>query len=205
MSEKKKLIFVKCPTRDIWDKVSIKMDSSMSFRKNAGLYPKEGTWSDLQYAIRQGYTIITAEEYLEEVKDEVRKFGWGIFQGKVIPREIVESDNPKRIYCQHINCLEVSCGSCIKQSTGKTSNIYKKYLGQKTTNKPTTTKEEVMNTIIEEVFKDDTSTDEKLMQKHFGAEIADNFTGKLLLKANKEAYLSEAGKREDAEKEAAKK
>jgi hypothetical protein len=63
--------------------------------------------------------------------------------------------------------------------------------------------EKIMNNkTIEELFAENQSKDEKLMQKHFGREIQESFTGKLLLEQNKAAYLEEARSRENAEKEA---
>lgn len=68
--------------------------------------------------------------------------------------------------------------------------------------KPKATKENNMNTSIESVFEKDTVKDGNLVQKHFGSEIAEDFTGALNLQLHKENYLTEAKRREKAEKEA---
>lgn len=43
----------------------------------------------------------------------------------------------------------------------------------------------------------DKTADAVLVDKHFGKEIAETFTGQIILSANKEAYLTEAKRRED--------
>jgi hypothetical protein len=60
--------------------------------------------------------------------------------------------------------------------------------------------EDTMNKTIEKIFAKKPSEDEKLMQKYFGKEIPDNFTGELILEERKLEYLQEAKRLEAAEK-----
>ena len=75
----------------------------------------------------------------------------------------------------------------------------------KKANDTKTLKEEnVMNAAISKIFKKDPLELAELVEKHFGGEVTQDFTGELVLEANKPKYIAEAEKREKEEKEAAK-
>jgi hypothetical protein len=67
--------------------------------------------------------------------------------------------------------------------------IYEKYYCKK---------EKEMNKIIASVFEK--TTEAVLVDKFFTHEIGQSFTNELVLKANKEAYLAEANRREEEQK-----
>ena len=58
--------------------------------------------------------------------------------------------------------------------------------------------EKTMNKSIVAVYEK--TVDAVLVDKHFGREIQQTFTGELLLRQNKDAYLAEANKREELAK-----
>jgi hypothetical protein len=215
MSEK---IAVHCPTEELWNKV----------RKVIDPYQKRGySWSvwttDSCFKIHaqknankgicrnEGYTIISAEEYLKEVKDEVmeqREFKVGdrveILQGYNIPD------------LAWIKAMDEHVGTiAIINSIAGNGFIGFKYLPcaydkswlKLLTNKPTTTKEETMSISINEtvakVFPKSIE-DAKLVTKYFGSEYAEgNFRGFIFLRDNAVEVLREAKdrqKEDDAKK-----
>ena len=60
-----------------------------------------------------------------------------------------------------------------------------------------------MNPTIRTVFAADSLELAEKVNQHFGNEIANTFTGELILRANKDAYVKEIARREDEQAQAA--
>ena len=62
---------------------------------------------------------------------------------------------------------------------------------------------DTMNPTIRTVFAADSLELAEKVNQHFGNEIANTFTGELILRANKDAYVKEIARREDEQAQAA--
>jgi hypothetical protein len=153
-----------------------------------------------EYYINKGYTIIPASEYLKEGGNEVE------FKGLKIPPE-PESDYFLYVLktggCENddsdveVMCAGIKCEDCILSTNNM--DMLREYLNKQN-------KEEVMtiNSTIRKVFVEEEKAEFSLVEKmeeNFGTEIEENFTGYLILKANKKKYIDEITRREEEKKE----
>jgi hypothetical protein len=158
-----------------------------------------GTQSRKWYSNR-GHTIISAAEYLNEGGKDVSEFKVGDRVECINSGKIGGYSAPSNLTLGSVYTIKEIIGVFLElNELGDTATPRKERF--KLANKTQTTKENKMNKSIESVFAEDKVKDGNLVQRYFGTEIAENFTGEFTLAAHKEAYLKEAKKREKADKE----
>jgi hypothetical protein len=194
-----------------WDKVfaAIPEDRRGTFRWSnsypcMGLYQEKnpnqiGTQTESYYR-QKGYKIISAAEYLNEGGKDVSEFKVGDRVECINSGKIGGYSAPSNLTLGSVYTIKEIIGVFLElNELGDTATPRKERF--KLANKTQTTKENKMNKSIESVFAEDKVKDGNLVQRYFGTEIAENFTGEFTLAAHKEAYLKEARKREKADKE----
>jgi hypothetical protein len=213
-----KKIVVRCKTREEWKTVCAKEGdialSSIYVEGNL-INPKGRSSShcEEEYFIAQGYDIITYQEYLKEGGDEV-KFKVGdkvkILNGEDTDPPNVAWVNDMSQYVGKTDIIEEICSDGgirledIKWYWDKSwltlanEEIKTKTIKQEESEMNKSKSEVVINSVVVEVFGKDGAT-MLLVQKHFGSEIQDTFSGKLLASQNKDAFIGEAKKREKEE------
>lgn len=228
-------IVVHCTTEEEWDAVQKKAvsegimwcdgDTHSDSWKVYGdkscinIWDAEGMcYADKGHYEDEGYTIISAQEYLKEGGKVGFKVGDRVIYCEAHVDEDVEGYPGNLIEADGLVLNGTYTISDVSEMGNlefeESSYMYWHHpshfrLLSQTTNQ---TKEHIMksnsvNKAVQEVYggKGYTGDQMLLVDKHFGDEVQDNFTGKLILKQNEEAYLKEAVAREDDEKEAAEK
>jgi hypothetical protein len=190
-------IAIQCKSEEEWEKVKSKMEASFPvwrddvFGEPADCISGSGSgWASQAYYKKDGYTIISAAEYLNEGGRDVSEFKVG-----------------DRVKC--INKHDYgNCGKIFTVSKiGKGSAIALQELGTTCCYNPDcfklistqTTKENNMNKNISDVFEK--TKEALLVEKHLGAQIGTNFIDGLILADKKVEVLAEAKRLEKEEKE----
>lgn len=209
-------IAIRCKTKDEWDrarkksgsKVPLSFEDVMGF--TSGVVPVLGTnsphsWNrDDGYFEKLSYTIISAADYLKEGEVEEFKPGDSVkfVKGGLCGIEETEWWKSERLILGNTyEIYEISDKGNPKVAKGGLWHHKDHFELTNKQNKPKS-KENKMNTSIEKVFADDKVREGNLVQKYFGAEIAEDFTGELILEQHKQAYLAEAKSREKIAKAA---
>ena len=209
-----KKIAVHCPTRELWNKVQIKAFSSGKEWSSYGKKTLDFWHDDAEetcinmysgclerhnrgYYSGKGYTIISAADYLKEgeveefkVGDRVRYTGNGMV-GHFQKNEIY---TVSRSWSKYLRVSELEARNA-DHSEYKSNFI-------KLTNKSKENKDMNINSSIRTVFVEEDKADFDLvekMQKIFGGEIKEDFTGAMILRNNKEEYLAEIKRLDDIE------
>jgi hypothetical protein len=190
-------IAVRCENEKEWNEVQEKAFEN-------GKYWWNGEAKD--YDITEyGYTIISAQEYLSEGGKDVSEF-------KVGDRvECITSETYNQLKIGNIYTVSYIDEKYLglkehEAEDGEWPIEWFKLIGKKKKVKTQTTKENNMNinssirTVLVEENKETFETVEKF-QKVFGAEIAENFTGAMILRKNIKAYNDEIKRLDDIEAE----
>ena len=197
-------IAVHCKAEKDWDKIVA------GFTNNKGEYPwksygtdsclniEEEVFCGKSYYEEEGYTIISAAEYLNEGGKDVSEFKKGTkVEILKIQDDRDEVGNVAEVIMDHGDgavTVKFEDGSSWYYSEGKV----------KLTTKTQTTKENNMelNSSIRTVLVEENGatfeTVEKF-QKVFGSEIAENFTGAMILRKNIKTYNDEIKRLDDIE------
>ena len=209
----KEKIAVYCKTKEEFNKIrGSKCCAWETMIRNYPFYEKDGVYVSTygggnfchkEWFVELGYTLISAADYLKEGEMEEFKKG-----DKV---ECISSDGGIEIGNIYTVKSTYSGGTglpCIKlQEDGfeYIGYLVSKFRLSTKQNKPKTTKENNnmnINSSIRTVFvEEDKATFDLVekMQKVFGGEIAENFTGAMILRNNKEEYLAEIKRLDDIE------
>jgi len=202
-------IAVHCPTRDLWDRVQIKLYGGIEYTywechgTNACVsLNKSGTSRRSSYR-SWGYTIISAEDYLMEednVKFKVgdRVVGIDIEHGSYIPFCGVEG-----IITSASNITSIPLFT-VEWDNGKKKEMYGKRFKLATSNQTKTTKEETMNINdnVLEVFEN--SKDAKKVAQRFGDQYGTTDRDTIALNNDKKKLLAIIEAEEKEEKKTVK-
>lgn len=211
-----KKIAVHCPTRELWNKVQIKAFSSGKEWSSCGKKTLDFWHDDAEetcinmysgclerhnrgYYSGKGYTIISAADYLKEGEVEEFKVGDRV--------ECIEDGNKSTIKNGMIyTVLDTyeSCGDSFIRVTPSGEGVYmERFKLAGSTTKPKLKENNMnINSSIRTVFVEEDKADFDLvekMQKVFGGEIAENFTGAMILRDNKDKYTDEIKRLDDIE------
>lgn len=196
-------IAVHCKNKEDWDEIvdGFKKEKSLylwkSYRGESCLDIKKEEHCSKSYYERNGYTIISASEYLNEGGKDVSEFKRGDRVECVDPDGDLTSLQNGYIY----TIRDISGRSMYLHGI-KGCSFTERYL--KLATKTQTTKENNMelNSSIRTVLVEENGatfeTVEKF-QKVFGSEIAENFTGAMILRKNIKTYNDEIKRLEDIE------
>lgn len=181
-------IAVHCKTQEEWDRVCERMErsrykSAWELYRNDGdgciNVDEDGTFSPKKYYEEEGFKIISAQEYLGEEKGGHKPDASGY---------LMSTHN-------EIGGDWVKNNFQLRTDYSGTFGISRKWI-------VINTKEEDMNNVIAEVYKDKTYEEVVMVNKYFGDKVADNHFGKILLETHEAEVFDRAEELKKEEEEA---
>lgn len=215
-------IAVQCPTKELWDKVRKKIDPECShsftwsaWKENSCFKPDAMLNSCINICNEQGYTIISAEEYLKEgegfkVGDRVKCIDISFLDGVDISNymELGGIYTIKAIFTREGCCDRLKLEEVESPTLTPNSNRFKLANKPKTTNKEEAmSKDNNVNKAVQKVFGGKKYTGEQmlLVDKHLGGEIKTDTLSTMLLEDKADKILTVVNDMEKKELAEAKK
>lgn len=187
-------IAVHCKTQEEWDRMRVKLFGRVDWKYDSKFpyFPTDASShcaSEAKDYTKNGYKIISAQEYLGEEKSGLTNHLVSHWKFDGIDDYISVSDK---------GTIFRNEGSVTMWNRLLTEEEIATLTGFILTN----TKEEDMNNVIAEVYKDKTYEEVVMVNKHFGNIVADNLFGHILLETHKDEVFAEAEAHKKEEEEA---